>query len=116
MKLTQNKKEDIIAWFIVIVIIGLIMSGVIITVSFLMNQVKNLKNGINEQSNPSLDYDRQIQSDYKSGKITCDYIKKLMIEKETYQGMHPLSYSDTKNMMRTYWNANNCGFEWNWWD
>jgi len=65
---------------------------------------------------PFNEYNNEIKADIKSGKITCDFIKKLIVEKETFSGRHPLEYSDTKTMVRAYWNANSCGFEWNWWD
>src|SRR3989337_262739 len=52
---------------------------------------------------PFNEYNNEIKADIKS-------------EKETFSGRHPLEYSDTKTMVRAYWNANSCGFEWNWWD
>jgi len=113
MKLTQDRKEWIIAWIISITIIGVIAGIIIGTSMWIIDNTKEIT--IKTKSTDQI-YDEQVQSDYKSGKITCDYVSKLMVEKETYKGRHPLIYADTKSMMRTYWNANDCGFEWNWWD
>lgn len=57
----------------------------------------------------------QVKDRINKSTLTCEFVGEIIRENE--KGNNSLlSYSFYKDNLRAFWNTNNCGYEWNWWD
>jgi F0F1-type ATP synthase assembly protein I len=123
----SNQKNEGIDWVSVAysllppIIVGLvlgvaIMYGVGIFDSEEQKTIKEMQKVQDEiKEKEAQKFNAEVRYNIENGKLSCEYISKIIIG-DAKGDNDLLSFSYFNDNLRAYWNANNCGYEWNWWD
>lgn len=109
MSITKNDLESL---GIVIGIPIVLMAALVIGIVLIGNHY--FKNDERDQTNQK--EIEELTQIIKSGKLDCKFIADMRFKYSGDSFINAMDDSWVKSKMMAYYNANNCGPEWNWWE
>ena len=113
------RKDSIGMWFIIAVALFGVLGLLNINGVFDSPEVKEEKRLAAIESNLEWKeyraFKAEISQNIKDGNLSCEYITELL-EYDSRAGYMSVTSGSLEKGLRLYWNANSCGFEWNWYD